>query len=923
MRRKLIIGALSFLGIILILAIAAFWYIRSGRLDQLLQGMIVEALEESGITAKIGSTHLDIRGYKVTLKDIELYPGDGTEPFGKIESLEASFSVVDYFRQMINITEVVINRPEVWIEVDESGRSNLEAIQAKEEKEPEKEEAINFYTADITVNQGKVNLLDRRNDVSAVLPDLMVRFRPLESAAFRSKINHSLAVDFANALVEYQDRKIEPVKSHIEANVTSESAQIGKIEIDSPTGTLRADGRIPSFKPLSYNFSIRADAALAEIARVFAPDIDMSGGATFIGKLEGTGADYKVNGQIESNALTAEGFRISNVRVQTNVDGKGAEYTATADLASGGVSGPDVSISSVRLSDATIRGRDTDFDVTGRLALDSLKSGRVTVGGLRAQVNADPDRVTLTGLTASALGGTVSGSASIAYGGGTSNLDLQFSSVDLNQAATLAAAEQVEVTGTASGSARLAFPGLNYESATGRIDARFDARISPPESPAEPAPAKGEVAIIATGRGYNIERAFIESAASRVTATGTVAPSGAANLAVDFNSTDMAEVQRVIDAFGFIPEDVQEQYGVALSGPGQFKGRIEGRLSAPVVTGHLSLASINTNDDAFGSFEGDIAYSPSLLRVENASIVRADGSRADFAVSAPLEGENNIALKANVQNFDLASIVRAAVPSFSDFVGRGVVNGTIDLRGLPGPRTIEGTANISLNTAEFNVPAEEEGKDARSISVPEFTGNVKIANSVLSVDDLRMQIGESQIAGQGTFNLDTYAYSLNAEGKNIDLNQIAQAAAENVQLTGQADVTVTGQGIWDDWSDINLNATIQGKDVRFNGRELGDAKLVARTEDGQLRIEATGNVLDQPRTIAATIDLRDRKNYPVSASIEFTDTDLGPYLGLIDPQLSNITGRATGTIRLSGPLQEPDQIQAVAEISMLELGGPI
>ncbi|HWP44626.1 MAG TPA: translocation/assembly module TamB domain-containing protein, partial [Blastocatellia bacterium] len=932
MRRKLIIAALSMLGILLILAIATFWYIRTGRLDALLQSMLVEALGEVGITAKIGSTHLDLRGYKVTLRDIELYPGDGTKPFGKIESLEASFSVVDYFRQKLNITEVIINGPEAWIEVDEKGRSNLEAIQAKEERVEEKEEAINFFTAYVEINRGKLNFVDRQNDLSAILPDLMVRLRPLETAALINRLNHSLTLDFANAIVEYQGRKIEPVKSHIEGSIASESnrirgatvsAQFGKIEVDSPPGSLRADGRVSRFNPLEYSFNARADAALAEIARVFIPDTQMSGGATFIGKVEGKGADYKVNGQIESNALSAEGFRVSNVRVDTNVSGSGGEYTATADLATGGVSGEDVSISSIRLSNTTVKGRDSDFDVTGRLALESLKSGQITVSGLRGQLTADPDRVALMGLTASALGGSITGSVSVAYGGGTSSVDVRFNSVDLGQAAALAAAEVVEVTGTANGSARLSFPGTNFASATGRINASFDARISPPDSLADPAPARGELSVIATGRGFNVERAFVESASSRLTATGTVASSGAANLDVSFTSTDMSEVQRVIEAFGLIPEDVQQEYAISLAETGEFKGRVEGRLTEPVVTGHLSLASIKTNEDVLGSFEGDIAYSPSLLRVENASLVRADGSRADFSLNAPLEGEDNIALKANVQNFDLGSIVRAAAPGFGDFIGRGVINGTIDLRGLPGPRTIEGTADVSLSAAEFNLPAAEEGQDSRTVSVPQFTGNVKIANSVLSVDDLRMQIGESQIAGQGMFNLDTYAYSINAEGKNIDLSQIGRAASENLQLTGLADVTVTGQGTWDDWSDINLNATIQGREVMLNGRDLGDAKLVAFTQDGLLRVEATGQVLDQPRTIAATIDLRDPKNYPVSATVEFTDTDLGPYLGLIAPQLSGIGGRATGTIRLSGPLQEPDQIQAVAEITRLELGGAI
>jgi translocation and assembly module TamB len=244
---------------------------------------------------------------------------------------------------------------------------------------------------------------------------------------------------------------------------------------------------------------------------------------------------------------------------------------------------------------------------------------------------------------------------------------------------------------------------------------------------------------------------------------------------------------------------------------------------------------------------------------------------------------------------------------------------------LPGPRTVEGTAKLSLSAAEFMLPGEEEGKDEK-FSIPEFTGDITFANSVLNVENLRMRVEDSDIVGQGSFNLDTYAYSVNAEGKNIPLNRVAHAVSDSVNMTGKADLKVVGQGKWgnsDDWSDVNLNATIQGQGVTLNGRDLGDAKVVAFTENGLLKVEATGNVLDQPRTLAATIDLRDRKNYPVSASLEFTDTDIGPYLSLVAPELAGISGRATGTIKVSGPLLDTDRIQAVANLSKLEFGGAI
>jgi uncharacterized protein involved in outer membrane biogenesis len=111
MRRKILIGAVSLLGLILLIIVGVFIYIRSGRLDNYLRDQIVTALADVGITAEIGGAHLDLRGYKVTLEDIKLSASNGKQRFGSIERLTAEFSVISYLKQRINITQVEIVHP--------------------------------------------------------------------------------------------------------------------------------------------------------------------------------------------------------------------------------------------------------------------------------------------------------------------------------------------------------------------------------------------------------------------------------------------------------------------------------------------------------------------------------------------------------------------------------------------------------------------------------------------------------------------------------------------------------------------------------------------------------------------------------------------------------------------------------------------
>jgi translocation and assembly module TamB len=939
MRKKLLIGAISLLSLILLLIVGVFVYIRSGHLDNYLRDQIVTALADVGVTAEIGRTHLDIRGYKVTLEDIKLSAANGEQRFGTIERLTAEFSVISYLKQRINITQVEIEHPSVWIEIDKQGGLNLSSLHAPEKKEETKEEGIRFLTSNFVVKDFEIHFVDLQNNTTFEANNLNIHLVPLTPESVEDELNHRLEMGLKGASATFEGRAVRDININLKAQVTDHNAEIlmddnkqPLFEIGSSLGSIKLKGKVESFKPFKYEFpEVRASAKLAEVAQVFSPSTRMNGDVEFAGSFAGVGADYKADGSIQAKAVSAAGFRVSSVNVKTNVTGKGDEYEGRATLTAPELTGPGLSITSIKFSDGKINGKELNFDVTGALNLAALKTGEVSIKELKGTLSVDPDKAKLNRFSAETLGGTVTGSATVAYAGGSSSVDVEFKSIDLNQAATLASAKEVKVRGTANGSAQLKFPRFDIRAATGRINATFDAAVSPAEGTETEAPGKGEINLIANGRGgFTIERANVRSNQSELTVTGSVDWDGRGSLNVGFKSGDMAEVQRVIDAFGAIPESVKQDYELNLEGSGEFVGRVEGKLSAPSITGHLKLDSIKSHNEETGSLEGDIAYSPDLVRVENAAVVRPDGSRADFSLLAPLPVKDNVTVKANVQNFDLAAIAQVALPGGRDSVlasmfNKGVVNGNVDLKGLPGPRTIEGTAKLQLAAVEITPPNAEEGQEPKKISVPEFNGDITIANSVINVQNLKMRIGDSDIAGQGSYNLDTYEYSINAEGKNVDLAQLSDAA-DTVHVTGKADLKIVGQGQWgkaEDWSNVHVNATIQGHNVMVEGREFGDAKLVAFTEGGILKVQASARLLDQDRTLEATIDLRDRDNYPINAAIEFTDADIGPYLSLIAPELAEIKGTASGTIKLSGPLQDTDRIQAVATLTKLEFGGAI
>src|SRR5215216_441262 len=345
MRRKFLIGAVTFLGLILILAIAIFWYIRSGRLDRYIQAKIVEALAEYGIRAEVEKTHLSITGYTVTLDNINLYAGDARDAFGKVDNIKVSFSVLSYLRQRINITEVTVNHPQVWVAYDKDGKFNLAALRPPPSKQQAKENAITFLSAYVYLKNGELNYNDQFRNATAEIKDFNIDFIPKNAAALDETINHSLAVSFNQASATYQGRPINSITSSLTADVTVKDANVTKIELDSDLGSLNATARIVSFDPLTYEVprdGLRVDASLDQIARVFMPDSKATGKVTFTGQVSGTNDDYKASGRVESDQVSAEGFTITGIHVSLDdVSGKGDKYKAKATIKSGGVSGRD------------------------------------------------------------------------------------------------------------------------------------------------------------------------------------------------------------------------------------------------------------------------------------------------------------------------------------------------------------------------------------------------------------------------------------------------------------------------------------------------------------------------------------------------------------------------------------------------------
>ncbi len=377
--------------------------------------------------------------------------------------------------------------------------------------------------------------------------------------------------------------------------INSGGTTVNGVQASGLAGTLNADE--------SASVTVdRVNVGAVSASGVRTGSINIAGvrlAITSAGRVEGT------SGNINAGSVALpDGGRADNVRLARPrfVLEPGGRYRASADLSLGG----------------------------GVL-------GQMQLGSARAAVVATNNQIQLNDFVADIFKGRATGRAiiSTAPRGGTSTVAASFDGVDVGGVLATFSKRAVPVTGAATGTVNLSFPGTNFKAASGRLDARFEGATGRDESARTP--LTGELALSAERGVFQIERANLRTGATELTATGRFSFDGGSDLAVNLNSSDAAELQRVALATGLLPdiEKKVEELGVGLAGTVRFDGRITGDLDAPIVNGSFALGSLTVNGQDLGALSADIASTSAETRVNNGRLTERDGGGAQFTAVIP------------------------------------------------------------------------------------------------------------------------------------------------------------------------------------------------------------------------------------------------------------------------------------------------
>jgi autotransporter translocation and assembly factor TamB len=579
------------------------------------------------------------------------------------------------------------------------------------------------------------------------------------------------------------------------------------------------------------------------------------------------------------------------------------------------------------------------YRITADLSLGGGVLGTMNLGKARAGVVATNDQIQLNDFNADLFNGHAQGSATIATGArAASSVRASFDNVDAGGLIATLSGNAVPLTGAATGTVDLRFPGTNFKAASGRLDATFNGATGRDESARTP--LTGQLALTADRGLFNVERANLRAGASELTATGRFSFQGGSDLSVNLNSTDAAELQSVVFSTGLLPsiEQKASDFQVGLAGALHFNGTITGDLDSPIVNGHFDLASLTARGQDLGALSADIASTTAETRVNNGKLAQPGGGGATFTAVIPRAGENNITFDATLTNANLGPLIAATgqkstggldinLPSTSDVAAQGLsglgpASGHVSVTGFPG--AMSGSADLRVAAGRIGSQPYDEivaraTFSGSTVNLENFDARIG-AGHVTATGAL--ELGEANAAGLG--NLPTIKLrDFRAQGTNVPVGLLAGLASPGrlPQLSGTVDFTATLSGDLRNPTTLRGDVNAQGRDVTINGQPAGQLTLTGHmTQDQKFVVDLTTGLLGQPQVVHATLDLAG-DNMPLTVETTLNAADLTPlFAALLNNPDVHVSGRATGTIRASGELlDEENALTGRAEFTELSL----
>lgn len=383
--RRNILVALSLSGIGLILAgLFSVGLYRYGVFDRYVKDQFVETMNEIGVDFTADVFSLTASPFELELKNATFNNRATGEKLFFVRDAKLTFSILDLFSwqlsRSISIDTTEINGVEVWVTFDENGRSNFSDITLIED-EPGARITFKYQSMRFILRDGTVHYGDLSRTLAGTANNVLFSLEPVDISVPDEEKRYRLELVSTGSRFVYDGSPLEQIDIRGSGIADRKGAEITALTIRTPIGESVFEGTLTDWASLSYDLRVESTVDLTQTSNIFPMGATLRGVGNFVGRVSGAGENYRVEGKVISDTLSADGVYLRGVNVAATVEGTNRSYSANGTAIAELLTFEDFRIEFPRLS-GNVRGTGSDFRWFGELQAAAAKAGDLSIMGL-------------------------------------------------------------------------------------------------------------------------------------------------------------------------------------------------------------------------------------------------------------------------------------------------------------------------------------------------------------------------------------------------------------------------------------------------------------------------------------------------------------------------------------------------------------
>ena len=569
----------------------------SGLSERWMRRAIVTQLERrTGGRAEVGGFHFNAWRLRAEIDDLTLHglEGPGAPPLFHADRVDVGIRILSFFGREIALDELIVERPQVAVRIDEKGHSNLPTPEVQGSKRPWRETLFRLRIGRLELRDGSANY----NNQSVPLA--------LQGQNFEFTLHYDAPANESDSYVgnmkwqqvELAARRYRPFRFDVSAKFTlhRDSFELDELVWKGPHSELDLRAELSSFAQPDWDLRYRGRLALADIRTIFRKQTTPDGIADFSGS-----AHYASSTEAESS--------------------KGGEWSA--------------------------KGHFRAHDV--RMPYEWFHAGGLETSG---DYEVAKRRLVVPNLSAQALGGTVDGRLEMDFKGLAFRTETKLHGASL--AGILAALDHEDFPVNAlHWDASVEIDSVNtWNAAFKHFRTAGEMQWLPPTSLAAgaiPATAHFKYDYGNDEHLVTITQSQIATPKAQIDVDGTLGEADSA-LEATFRGDDLLDWHDFIDAIRG-PDAEPHRIGGRVA----WSGRVLGPIVGPTFAGHLDATGASYDKLAWDELNGDFEYSPDGFHLTH-TVARRGQSSATLELSLEFDGDWSFinsspwSLEANVEH---------------------------------------------------------------------------------------------------------------------------------------------------------------------------------------------------------------------------------------------------------------------------------